>query len=208
MIGSLFRDRYRPPFGSKTWAKYWAKRAFLVRNLVAAEFSCRRFARGCAAFGKRTIVARSKIYGRLERLRIGDDCAIGEVEIQLHAPVQIGNCVVINDSCRLLTGTHNVHSANWELIAEPIVIEDYAWIAMGAIVLPGVTIGRGAVIGAGAVVTKSVEPLMIVAGNPARPLGRREIDNFRYRPSASVALFEAWLGPPRPDRALPVETIP
>jgi maltose O-acetyltransferase len=128
-------------------------------------------------------------------LQIGDDCAIGRVEIQLAAPVEIGNCVVINDGCRLLTGTHNLHSPNWELIAKPIVVEDYAWIAVGATILPGVTIGRGAVVGAGAVVSKSVGPLAVVAGNPAASVGRRSDERFAYRPSESTALFEAWLGP-------------
>lgn len=115
----------------------------------------------------------------------------------MHAPVTIGNCVAINDGCRLLTGTHNVNSPDWELITEPIVVGDYAWLAMGAIILPGVTIGRGAVVGAGAVVAKSVEPLAIVAGNPARKIGERQASEFSYRPSASFALFEAWLGPAR-----------
>jgi maltose O-acetyltransferase len=195
MLATLFRDRYRPPFGSSLWLKYWAKRGFLLGSLLAAELSSLRYARGCRAFGKRTIVGRSSIPGHLDRLQIGDDCAIGRVEIQLAAPVEIGNCVVINDGCRLLTGTHNLQSPNWELIAKPIVVEDYAWIAVGATILPGVTIGRGAVVGAGAVVSKSVEPLAIVAGNPAAPIGRRSDERFSYRPSESTALFEAWLGP-------------
>lgn len=200
LIWPLFRDRYRPKWGSTTWAKYWAKRAWLFGSLIRLECSSRYYARGCGAFGKRTVISPSRIGGRLERLRIGNDCAIGMVEIQLHAPVEIGNCVVINDGCRLLTGTHNVHSPNWELIAKPIVIRDYVWIATGATILPGVTIGRGAVVGACAVVSKSVEPLTIVAGNPARPVGRRSPDDFSYRPSASVAVFEAWLGPIRADQ--------
>jgi galactoside O-acetyltransferase len=54
----------------------------------------------------------------------------------------------------------------------PIEIEDDVWIGAGAIVLPGVTVGRGAVIGAGAVVTRSVEALSIVAGVPAREIGK------------------------------------
>ena len=47
---------------------------------------------------------------------------------------------------------------------------------MRAIVLPGVHIGRGAVVAAGAVVTQDVDPLDIVAGVPARRIGRRGID--------------------------------
>jgi maltose O-acetyltransferase len=205
MITALFQDRYRPTWGSKLWLKYWAKRALLLGRLSAAEWATRRYARRCGAFGKRTIVSPCKIEGDLQRLRIGDDCAIGMAEIYLHAQVEIGNCVVLNDGCRLLTGTHNVHSPDWELVAEPIVLGDYTWIAMGATILPGVTVGRGAIVGAGAVVTKSVEALTIVAGNPARPIGRRRAEHFSYRPSESVALFEAWLGPVRPSSESPAE---
>jgi maltose O-acetyltransferase len=168
--------------------------------LVRAEIASRRYRRQCRSFGKRTVLSKCKIDGDLGRLAIGDDSAIGRVEIQLHAPVTIGNCVVINDGCRLLTGTHNVNSPYWELVAEPIVVGDYAWLAMGAIILPGVTIGRGAVVGAGAVVAKAVEPLAIVAGNPARKVGERQVTQFFYRPSASFALFEAWLGPAESER--------
>lgn len=54
-----------------------------------------------------------------------------------------------------------------------IHIEDDCWIAANVTVLPNVTIGRGAVIGAGAVVTRSVPPLSIQAGVPARTIGTR-----------------------------------
>jgi acetyltransferase-like isoleucine patch superfamily enzyme len=55
-----------------------------------------------------------------------------------------------------------------------VVIEDYAVLFAGAMVMPGVTLGRGAVVMAGAVVTKSVPPMRIVGGNPAVDIGPRE----------------------------------
>ena len=55
----------------------------------------------------------------------------------------------------------------------PVVLEDDVWLGAHVVVLKGVTIGKGAVVGAGAVVTKSVPPHEIVAGVPARSLGRR-----------------------------------
>jgi len=55
----------------------------------------------------------------------------------------------------------------------PVTIEDYVWIGHRAIIMPGVTIGRGAVVAAGAVVTKSVPPMSIVAGVPAKIIGQR-----------------------------------
>ena len=55
----------------------------------------------------------------------------------------------------------------------PVTIEDYVWIASRALILPGVTIGRGAVVAAGAVVFQDVAPYTVVAGNPARAVRRR-----------------------------------
>jgi acetyltransferase-like isoleucine patch superfamily enzyme len=52
-------------------------------------------------------------------------------------------------------------------ISRPVVIEDEAWIGIGAIILKGVRIGRGARVGAGAVVTHAVPPGATVEGNPA-----------------------------------------
>lgn len=49
-----------------------------------------------------------------------------------------------------------------------IIIEDDAWVGACAVILPGVTVGRGAVVGACSVVTADVPPLTVVAGQPAR----------------------------------------
>lgn len=56
---------------------------------------------------------------------------------------------------------------------QPVRICDGADIGIGAIILPGVTIGCGAIVGAGSVVTKNVEDYSVVAGNPARLLRMR-----------------------------------
>lgn len=58
----------------------------------------------------------------------------------------------------------------------PVVIEDDCDLGVGAVVLPGVTIGRGAQVGAGAVVTRDVEPYAVVAGVPARVIRMRNRD--------------------------------
>lgn len=50
----------------------------------------------------------------------------------------------------------------------PIKIEEGAWITVGAIILPGVTIGKNSIVAAGAVVTKDVPPYSLVGGVPAR----------------------------------------
>jgi acetyltransferase-like isoleucine patch superfamily enzyme len=53
-----------------------------------------------------------------------------------------------------------------------IKIEQDAFIGPGAIILPNVTIGRGAVVTAGSVVTQSVAPMTLVQGNPAVPIAK------------------------------------
>jgi len=55
----------------------------------------------------------------------------------------------------------------------PITIGNDVWIGVGAILLPGVTIGDGAIVSAGAVVAGDVPPYAIVGGSPARVLRRR-----------------------------------
>jgi acetyltransferase-like isoleucine patch superfamily enzyme len=55
---------------------------------------------------------------------------------------------------------------------EGITVENDAFIGPGAIILPNVTIGRGAVVTAGSVVSSSVAPMTVVQGNPARPIAR------------------------------------
>jgi acetyltransferase-like isoleucine patch superfamily enzyme len=52
----------------------------------------------------------------------------------------------------------------------PIRVDEDVWLGAGAILLPNVTIGRGAIVGAGAVVTHNVAPYTIVAGIPARAI--------------------------------------
>ena len=75
-----------------------------------------------------------------------------------------------------------------EVRREGIVVEDDVWIGFGAVVLSGVRIGRGAIVAAGTVVTRDVVPYEIVAGVPARSVGRRYGDAFaRHRHEAMMA---------------------
>ncbi len=61
-----------------------------------------------------------------------------------------------------------------DLEIKPVKVETGADIGMNAVILPGVTVGRGSIVGAGAVVTKDVPPFAIVAGVPARFIRWRE----------------------------------
>lgn len=55
-----------------------------------------------------------------------------------------------------------------------IVIEDDVWVGAYAVILPGAHVGRGSVISAHSVVSGSLPPFSIVAGNPARPIAKRK----------------------------------
>jgi acetyltransferase-like isoleucine patch superfamily enzyme len=111
----------------------------------------------------------------------------------LHANIIIGERVCINDGVEILTATHDITDPNWAQIAKDVVIEDYVWIGQGAMILPGVTIGRGAVVGARAVVSKSVAPGAVVAGNPAIPLLKTRSEELNYNPCEFLATNRAWL---------------
>ncbi|MCF2148976.1 acyltransferase [Desmonostoc muscorum LEGE 12446] len=69
-----------------------------------------------------------------------------------------------------------------DLEIKSVKVETGADIGMNAVILPGVTIGKGSIVGAGAVVTKDVPPFAIVAGVPAKFLRWRE----GYEPSENT----------------------
>ncbi|WP_370630610.1 DapH/DapD/GlmU-related protein [Mucilaginibacter sp. 21P] len=71
---------------------------------------------------------------------------------------------------------HDYNSPDFAQAGAPVVIEDYAWVCSRAIILPGVTIGRGAVVAAGAVVTRDVAPYTVVGGTPAKKIADRNPD--------------------------------
>jgi acetyltransferase-like isoleucine patch superfamily enzyme len=60
------------------------------------------------------------------------------------------------------------HVRDHLIITKPVTICDDVWLGTGAIILPGVTVGRGAVVGAGALVREDIPPFAVVAGSPAR----------------------------------------
>lgn len=119
-----------------------------------------------------------------ENVRIGSGTAIvGVTWIDAWNTVTIGRRCLLNDQIDLLTGSHDVDSPHFTGKSAPILIGDYAWLPLRIVVLPGVTIGRGAVIATGSVVVTDVNELTVVGGNPARVIGKRADADFRYVPS-------------------------
>jgi galactoside O-acetyltransferase len=90
----------------------------------------------------------------------------------------IGNNVLIGPNVTIAVTGHPVHPElrrHGEMYAFPVTIEDYVWIGSGAIICPGVTIGKNSVIGAGSVVTKDIPANVVAVGNPCKMI--REIND-------------------------------
>ena len=132
--------------------------------------------------GRSTFAGALRSDGRRPRLVVGNDSYLGHrLIISADDEVAIGAHVHVADDVHICG--YDAHPMDPILRrTQPgpvdytgqsrIVIEDDAWICQGTIILKGVRIGHGAVVGAHAVVTKEVPAGAIVAGNPARVIGR------------------------------------
>jgi maltose O-acetyltransferase len=118
-------------------------------------------------FGPRSIRRKGARIGR--NTRINRNCTL-----DLRSGLTIGDNVNIAPEVMLLTASHDINDPLFRDVNRPISIEDNVFIGTRAMILPGVTVGRGAVVTAGSVVSADVPPLTIVAGFPARRVGTRD----------------------------------
>jgi acetyltransferase-like isoleucine patch superfamily enzyme len=130
------------------------------------------------------------IHGRFDgACVIGDKVWIGAQAFLDARDLVIGDNVGWGPGARLLGSKHSGEPTDAPIIATdlliaPVVIEADADVGVNAVVLPGVTVGRGAIVGAGAVVTKDVPAFSKVAGSPAQVIGYRDDG----KPAAGAAL--------------------
>jgi acetyltransferase-like isoleucine patch superfamily enzyme len=84
--------------------------------------------------------------------------------------IDIGDEVMIGPNVSLITSGHPIEPSRRRdgVVTRPIVIGRNVWIAAGATIIGGVTVGENSVVAAGSVVTRDVPPDTLVAGNPAR----------------------------------------
>lgn len=103
---------------------------------------------------------------------IGDDSRIGIGSV-LIGPVTIGDQVILAQNVVLSGLNHgyqdiNVPIRKQKVTVGRITVEDEVWIGANAVLTAGVTIGKHSVVAGGAVVTKSIPPYSVAAGNPAK----------------------------------------
>ena len=189
----LWKNRAKFPFKSILFYKAWAKRILLLKDVMVRNARRSMLVSKGAKIHPSAETGELRIDGNRINLSIGEFSFLGKVYMALHEKVIIGSRVCINDGVQILTASHNVTDPKWSLIKAGVTIEDYAWIGTNALLLPGITIGRGAVVGAGAVVAKSVEQGSIVVGNPARPIPKKRTAVFDYNPCEFLAANQAWL---------------
>jgi len=122
----------------------------LVGNVVPIEIVCHKGAR--VSIGDHTFVNYGSSISAHKHIKIGHHCLLG------HYTTLLDN----NEHC--------VEQRDVPTPSAPIIIGDHVWIGSCVIILPGVSIGHHAAVGAGSVVTKSIPPSCVAAGNPARVL--------------------------------------
>ena len=109
------------------------------------------------------------LLNRWRGVKIGKDVWIGyDTIIETSCPHLVTICDRAQIGIRVTIIAHNREQ-------QGVLIEEEAALGAGVIVLPNVTIGRGAIVTAGSVVTKSVPPKTMVQGNPARPIATVEV---------------------------------
>ena len=111
------------------------------------------------------------------RMTIGKNVIINKgATILSPGQVVIEDNVLIGPEVKITTVDHDQLDRHNLFHFGKVTIKENAWICIGAIICPGVTIGKNAVVAAGAVVTKDVEPNTIVGGVPAKVI--KKIDTF------------------------------
>lgn len=103
------------------------------------------------------------------RMRFGKNITINKGATFLSAGIiEIEDGVLIGPDVRIATVNHDLKERHHKYYFKKVTIKKNAWICIGAIICPGVTIGENAVVAAGAVVTKDVPDNAVVGGNPAK----------------------------------------
>lgn len=107
-------------------------------------------------------------------LTLGDFAMLGDnVTVYNLGRVTLGEHSVVSQNTHLCAGTHDYTKPELPLIRSTITIGRGVWVCADAFIGPGVSIGDNAVVGARSVVTRDVEPGVVVAGNPAKVIKQR-----------------------------------
>lgn len=144
-----------------------------------------------AKIGKGSTVWRNTEIIGIDNLRMGVDSTIAwHCQIDARAGLIIGDHVNIASYAKIIAGTHDLEAPEFWSISAPIYIEDYVWVATGALIGHGAKLGKGCVVTANTIVSKEIAPYKIVGGSGAKPMGERPHNlNYKVGGKSIFALF-------------------
>ncbi len=123
--------------------------------------------------------------GDATTLSIGNQSYLGRFShINALQSVVIEDEVMVSDRVHIADYQHAFHDLSRSIISQgltdpkPVLIRSGSWLGVGSVIMPGVTVGRGAIVGANAVVTRDVPDFAIVGGVPASLIGSRSMNNL------------------------------
>lgn len=160
---------------------FWARH--LPCSTVPYALGAGRIRRFCAGLmfehcGKNVNIEHGAFLASGKDIEIGDNSGIG-INCRITGPLSIGSDVMMAPGVNIVTQNHEISDTEIPMRLQTaekkkVTIGDDVWIGVNAIILPGITIGRGSVVAGGAVVTKDVPEYAIVGGNPARIIRMRK----------------------------------
>ena len=115
-------------------------------------------------------------------VRVGNKVNVGAGSfIYGYGDIEIGNYCLLANQVELITGDHRNDNLDKPMrfqgrAANRITLKEDVWVGVRAVILGGVTIGRGAIIGAGAVVTRDIPEYAVAVGVPARVVRSRRME--------------------------------
>lgn len=118
-------------------------------------------------------------FGTGNGIRIGSNSGLG-IRCKVRGPLEIGNDVMMGPDVIIFTSNHETSRTDIPMrgqgstVPQKVIIHDDVWIGARVIILPGVTVGKGAILAAGAIVSKDVPEYSIVGGVPAKVLKYRK----------------------------------
>lgn len=169
--------RGRAAWRAQLW---WLFQALFVLPTPQFMFSWRRFALILfgAKIGEHVLIRPGVRVTCPWNLTVGDYVWVGDnATLYSVAEISIGSHSVISQEAYLCAGTHDYQDVSFKFVGAPIQVAAECWISARSFIGPGVKVGYAAVIGAGSIVMKDVEPLAIMAGNPAKLIRKRNIDD-------------------------------
>ena len=146
-----------------------------IKNYYINFFICYIAKMRGATIGNNSYISLRLALSSNKNLVIGDFCNIETDNLDLREKIIIGNNVIISKGCNIIRQSHNINSEIFETIGNKLIIEDYVWITTNSLILPSCCyIKKGSVCGSGSIITKNIDEMCIVGGNPAKFLKYRE----------------------------------